>query len=201
MSRKTRPDPELIKYAALPAAIAVITAFLMLGGQTVTAALRYQHDAILHGQWWRLLSGNFVHLGWPHLGMNLAGLILIWMLFGRLLSTAKWLVILFFSSLGVGLGLLTFDPELVWYVGLSGTLHGLFVAGAIASLRAGYRLEWLLLLFLAGKLAWEHFNGAMPGSASLAGGTVIVDAHLYGAISGLIVIGAMTLYTRFRSRS
>ena len=200
MSRTVNPSTILLKNA-LPAAIIVITVLLMLGGNTVTDALRYQHDAIHDGQLWRLLTGNFVHLGWPHLGMNLAGLVLTWLLFGRLLSPGKWLTVLFVSSLGVSLGLLLFDPDLVWYVGLSGTLHGLFVAGAIASIRAGYRLEWLLLLFLVGKLTWEQFNGAMPGSADLAGGTVIVNAHLYGAISGLIVISGMLLYAHFRSRS
>lgn len=196
-----KPDPGLVAFAALPAAICAVTALLMVGGIPVAEALRYEHDAILHGQIWRLLTGNFVHLGWPHLGMNLAGLMLIWLLFGRLFSLGVWLIILIVSSLGVGLGLLLLKPDLVWYVGLSGTLHGLFVAGAIASIRSGYRLEWLLLLFLAGKLVWEHFNGAMPGSASLAGGAVIVDAHLYGAVSGLLISAIIMVSGRFRSRS
>ena len=201
MSRTVKPADTALKNAALPAAIIVVTVLLMLGGQTASKALRFQHDAVIHGQLWRLLSGNFVHLGWSHLGMNLAGLILIWALFGRLLSSTTWLVVLIGSSLGVSLGLLIFDPALVWYVGLSGTLHGLFVAGAVASLRAGYRLEWLLLVVLAGKLTWEQFNGAVPGSTSLAGGAVIVNAHLYGAISGLVIISAILLHARFRSRS
>lgn len=178
------------RFTLLPGLLIAICTLLMAGGDDVTAALRYQRDAISHGEIWRLLTGNFVHLGWPHLGMNLAGFILIWLLFGRLLSLRQWLITLFVSAAGVGAGLWLLDPALEWYVGLSGLLHGLFVVGIAASLAQGQRAEWLLLLFLIGKLVWEQLFGALPGSAETAGGAVVVDAHLYGAISGLLLVAA-----------
>jgi hypothetical protein len=81
-------------------------------------------------------------------------------------------------------------------VGLSGVLHGLFVAGALASLLAGFRAELLLLGLLAVKLVWEHFQGALPGSESLAGGTVLIEAHLYGAITGVLAAAILLIYRR-----
>jgi hypothetical protein len=41
-----------------------------------------------------------------------------------------------------------------------------------------------LSAILLGKLAWEQSVGALPLSGDLA---VVVDAHLYGALGGLIV--------------
>ena len=51
-----------------------------------------------------------------------------------------------------------------------------------------------VLLAIAAKLGWEQWGGAMPGTAALAGGSVITEAHLYGAVGGLLagtVIPAM----------
>ena len=180
-------DGSLIRRIAVPVAICVAGLVSQLFHPDSTQWLRNERSAIIDGQWWRLLSGNFVHLSWAHLWMNLAGLLLIWMLLGRLLSLGQWLMVITTSSLAVGLGLLAFDPQLDWYVGLSGMLHGMFVAGLINNIQRGYRLEWLLLIGLIAKLIWEQTSGALPGSTELAGGAVIVDAHLYGAISGLLV--------------
>ncbi|NOY62609.1 MAG: rhombosortase [Gammaproteobacteria bacterium] len=171
---------------ALPLLLALSAILIAAGGQELALELRFQRASILDGEWWRLLSANLVHLGWPHLAMNLAGLVMIWLLFHRFLSNIAWLVTLIVSSLGVSLGLLWFSPETQWYVGLSGTLHGMFFAGAIAAVIHGYRLELILLLLLCAKLVWEQLYGALPGSADMAGGNVVVDSHLYGAISGIL---------------
>lgn len=169
----------------LPAAIAVIALAVMAGGLLPMLSLRYERDGILSGEVWRLLTGHLVHLTWGHFALNVGGLVLIWLLFGARLSPARWLIVLLASALGVSTGLLVAHPELNWYVGLSGVLHGMFVAGALGGLYAGYRAEWLLLGLLALKLAWEQLAGPLPGTEELAGGLVIVDAHLYGALSGL----------------
>jgi rhomboid family GlyGly-CTERM serine protease len=177
-----------LRRHALPLALALISLLCAALGEPVTGLLRYQRDAILAGQWWRLLTGNLVHLGWPHLWLNLAGLLLVWLLFQRALPLRVWLSVALISSLAVGLGLLLFDPNLAWYVGLSGTLHGLFAAGLVASLAAGQRAEWLLLALFLAKLTWEQLVGPTPGTAELAGGNVIVDAHLYGTVGGALTV-------------
>jgi rhomboid family GlyGly-CTERM serine protease len=171
----------------IPIALAVITLAAMIGGLDALFWLRYERADILGGQVWRLLTGHLIHLGWAHLLLNLAGLAMLWIIFGRLLSFTRWAVALTCCALGVSLGLLLFHPELHWYVGMSGMLHGMFVIGAVAGIRSGYRAEWLLLGLLALKLIWEQISGATPATAELVGGAVIVDAHLYGAITGLAV--------------
>ncbi len=163
----------------------MLSIFIASSGETVSASLRYQQNAILAGEIWRLLTGHLVHLGWLHLWMNLGGFLLIWLLFGRLLSVIHWWSLLFFSSLFISITMLLVNTDIDWYVGLSGVLHAVFVAGALAAVLRGLRAELFLLAVIAGKLAWEQFHGAMPGSEEMAGGNVIVEAHLYGALSGL----------------
>jgi len=159
---------------------------LAIAGNGMTELLRYQADDIKSGEIWRLLSANLVHLGWSHTLMNLLGLGLIWGLFRSSFSTLNWWLITLVSGLAVGLGLLFLNPELAWYVGLSGVLHGLFVAGAVGAIRRGDNREAILLAAIVGKLLWEQSVGALPGSADIAGGPVVVDSHLYGAIGGAL---------------
>jgi len=179
----------LTHRSAVPLTMIAISLALALSGPTASNWFRYDREAILAGELWRLITGHFVHLGWKHFIMNIAGLILIWLLFGRLLSTLKWTVCILVNALFISIGFIVLNPELHWYVGLSGVLHGMFVCGAIACIAMGYRAEALLLVLLIGKLIWEQLQGALPGSAAFAGGDVVVDAHLYGAIIGAVCAG------------
>lgn len=188
MNRQSR-QPALI----LAAGIAVLCLVLQLGG--LEPVLRYDRQLISQGDAWLLLTGNFVHLGVRHLALNLVGFALIVALVWVNFSTLQWFLLFIASSLGVGIGLFWLNPELDWYVGLSGTLHGLLIAGALADLR---RYRWqasLLLLVICLKLGLEQLAGPIPGSEAAAGGAVVVDSHLYGAIAGGLV-GAALLLTR-----
>ena len=168
----------------LPVLLALLCGLLALGGADLAGALRYQRAAILHGQLWRLFSAHLLHLSGAHLLLNLCGLGLVWALFARELSGAAGWWALVCSALGVSLGLLLFDPGLDWYVGLSGVLHGLFAAGAIRHWRERPAEAALMLAVLAGKLLWEQLLGPLPGTSAVAGGPVVVDAHLFGALGG-----------------
>nr|AQQ74500.1 hypothetical protein [uncultured bacterium] len=192
-ARATPPDPpsgdrtlwgiRAADYVAI--SLAVLALSSAIGGFDALLWLRYERSAILRGEVWRLFTGHLVHLGWAHLALNLAGLGLIWLLFGRYYGVVQWIVIVVASAFGISLGFLYFHPELLWYVGLSGVLHGMFVAGAIGGILAGYRAEWLLLALLVLKLFWEQHMGPMAETERMIGGLVVVDAHLYGAIVGL----------------
>ncbi len=174
-----------LKPYLVPLVVAALAIIAQFSGDTVQQDLRYDRDAILYGEVWRLLSGNFLHLGNMHLLLNLAGLALIWMFFGARFSHGQWIVIVLVTSIATGAGLLVFTPDVGLYVGLSGALHGYFVAGCMAEIRLKLREGWWLLIAITLKLAWEQWSGPLPGTASLAGGEVIVDAHLFGAIAGL----------------
>lgn len=98
----------------LPAIVAVCVTLIALGGSELAVLFRFEREAILHGQVWRLFSGHLAHLGWSHLWLNIGGLVLIWALIGRCFATRQWLIIIAGLALGIGLGLLVFNPELAW---------------------------------------------------------------------------------------
>jgi rhomboid family GlyGly-CTERM serine protease len=158
---------------------------LALGGEEARLALRYEREAVLSGQWLRLLTGHLVHGSTQHLVLNCVGLLLIAALFPRDYSVRQWLTVGLASVVAIDLGFVFLEPHLTWYVGFSGVLHGALAAGAAAWHRRESRLlAWALSAILAGKLAWEQGVGALPLSGDMP---VVVDAHLYGAVGGLIV--------------
>jgi len=158
---------------------------LSLGGEAVRLALRYERTAILNmGEYWRLISGHFVHGSIQHMAVNVAGLGLIAALFPRGYALSDWLVIGGLSLIAIDVGFVWYQPQLDWYVGLSGVLHGALAAGAIVWWRRESKaLAAILAALLVGKLIWEQWQGALPLSGDIP---VIVDAHLYGAGGGLV---------------
>ncbi|MCU7851218.1 MAG: rhombosortase [Candidatus Thiodiazotropha sp. (ex Monitilora ramsayi)] len=180
-----------------PLAITAICTILGLLPERLQDLLQYELSAIQTGEWWRLVTGHLVHLGWEHTVMNLAGLWLIWHLFLNseisLKSCVYWLPVL---ALGTSAGLLLWSPEVDWYRGLSGVLHGVLVYLLLQQVRRQPRWSILGLLLIAGKLTWEQLTGPLPGSESWVDGRVIVDAHLYGGISGVLSWGIERSYLR-----
>lgn len=183
---------QLRTHSLLPLVLILCVTLFALGGSELTAILRFERVALLHdGQIWRLFTGHLVHLGWSHTGLNVTGLALIWVLVGHRFDHWQWSAIIIALMLGISLGLLIFNPTLVWYVGLSGVLHGMLIAGAVADIRSGDKTAYVLLILIAAKLAWEQMTGALPGSEAAAGGPVIVDAHFYGGLCGLVLGGLL----------
>ena len=177
--------------------LALAAAGLSLAGDSARLWLRFEADAHTTGEWWRWLTAHIVHLGYTHAALNVAGLGLMFVLFAPLLSATDWVIGTGVSALIVSLGLVAFSPAIVWYVGLSGVLHGLFVLGVVAMSRSEPMVAIALALGLLAKLVWEQAVGPVPGSELTAGGPVIVDAHLYGAIGGWLA----SLVSRLSARA
>ncbi len=175
---------------------ALLIGALSLGGESLTELLRYDRSAIFAGQWWRALSGHLVHASVGHTLLNVAGLVLIALLFPEPLPLWRWAWRLLILSLGISALMLWRLPELGWYVGLSGTLHGLFVLGFWWLFRQGDKLAPLLLIVLIGKLVWEHFNGPITSNEALVGVPVLVEAHSYGALCAVIYLALAPMWSR-----
>jgi rhomboid family GlyGly-CTERM serine protease len=163
-----------------------------------TEYLQYERPAVLAGQIWRLWTAHIVHLGWGHYLLNAAGLLLVWLLFRQATSVRAWCWHFMFAGFAISLGLLCFNPALVWYVGLSGILHAMFIVGLLADMRRDAALSALVLLGFAAKIIFEQIYGPLPGSARSAGGPVVVDAHLYGAIAGCMSYGIQYGFQRIK---
>jgi rhomboid family GlyGly-CTERM serine protease len=173
-----------IPGAWLVGLLALVLVLLWFTGESGRELLRYERAAVLQGQYWRLLTGHFVHGSGQHLLLNAVGLGLVAALFPREYPVRGWLLILASSIVTIDLGFVFLEPQLQWYVGLSGVLHGALAAGALGWWRHESRaLALALTAVLVGKLAWEQWHGALPLSGDMP---VVVDAHLYGAIGGAL---------------
>ena len=175
------------RHWLVPFVITTLAVVIAAFGAAATELLKYDRLAIIDGEYWRLLSGHFAHLGPEHLLLNLAGLVLVWLLVGRQYTTSQWLIVTAFSLVVISLGFWFLDPNLIWYVGLSGLLHGLLIAGAIHGIKTQPVESIIIVVAVAAKLIYEQFIGPLPGSEATAGGAVITNAHLYGAFGGATV--------------
>lgn len=165
------------------ALLAIVVGLLLpsIAGDAGRALLRYDRAGVAAGEFWRLLSGHLVHLDGTHAALNALGLVLMWALFARDFSPGRWVAIVLVSIATIDAGLWFRSPEIEWYVGASGWLHGVMAAGTLAHLRRRDFDGWILAIFLIAKLGIEQ-RAALPFAGD---DPVVVQAHLYGAIGGL----------------
>ena len=179
-----------------PIGLAALLVLVQWSGTWLSGdALRYDREAILAaGDWHRLVTGHFYHYDATHLAWNLAGLALVAWLFVRDYTSWQWLVILAASTAAVDLGFLLFEPQLAWYVGFSGVLHGLAAAGLVRWwVRQRDAITLVASAVLALKLGWEHAVGALPFTAATLSIPVVYAAHTYGGVGGAVAGAVLSL--------
>ncbi len=181
--------------------IPLIALAIQIAGPRLWMQLRYDRLAISAGQWWRIVTGNFVHAGWVHLGLDFSGYFLLWYLFARTLGGRRWWWATLWGSLAVGGGLYLFSPAVRWYVGISGVLHTYWGAGALLAVERREFLGRWLLAFLILNVAYEVIWGPLPTSAAILKTPILTVAHLYGTIAGLVLGAVWIVIDRRRSRT
>lgn len=174
---------------------------------------------ISHGhEYWQFLTGNFAHYDTQHLVENLAGLFLIWFFFfGE--SCATWghrLTSFVFSGICVTLGIF-FLTDTTEYAGMSGALHGMAAAAALARLFLEKDWKGAVILAAIGIKIYIDFNHPQFGfdeiTRNLYGSNfnftslrqqvneaanyrVSAPSHLYGAIGGLLAGAGFIIHKR-----
>ncbi len=129
--------------------------------------------------------------------MNLAGLWIISYLFQP--SKKQLVVALLVISLVTGVALLFSSIQI--YVGLSGTLHGLFGLFALREALNGRKSSWLLVFGLVAKIAWEQLIGPSSTTGELINARIAIEAHLAGALAGGFISIASFLTSRKTGQS
>lgn len=100
------------------------------GGSTSVEALiklgaKY-NPAIMEGEWWRLISSMFLHIGILHLAMNMLALYYLGVAVERIYGSSRFLIIYFLAGIAGGLTSFTFSMNVS--AGASGAIFGLFGA-------------------------------------------------------------------------
>ncbi|MCL6271382.1 rhombosortase [Sansalvadorimonas sp. 2012CJ34-2] len=147
-------------------------------------ALAYTRSGLVSGDWWRLLSGHWIHLSWYHLLMNGLVLIAFYVLYGERQKIS--LCMLFFLSITISGGLWLKSPGIERYVGFSGVLTGLILIGAINTFSDDRLINTGIVLVILGKIAIEQWQPHDVITSALTDIPTVVDAHLYGALAGIL---------------
>lgn len=178
-------DPLLRRYLI---AFSLLLAVLGLAHEWANPLLEYQQAAILQGEWWRLYSAHLVHLNHWHMLMNLSGFLLCAWFFPDVYDRRLLVLWLLVSPLATSLLMLFLDHASGPYVGLSGILHGWLVLALLLGFRSHPWLHSLVLVLIAGRLAWEQLPGYdTEYLRAWIDGRVYVNAHLYGALTGVLL--------------
>ena len=145
---------------------------VLVAGALIPAAV------LQDGQWWRIVTGAFLHGGLLHIGVNMMSL---WFL-GRFIELAlgswRMFVVYMFSLVVSGLGIVYFSDPMVPTVGASGAIFGLF--GALFAIgfklgkpgmnlvraNIGILVLNLIITFTVPQISWQaHVAGLLAGFA------------------------------------
>ncbi|MDY6952750.1 MAG: rhombosortase [Thermodesulfobacteriota bacterium] len=162
----------------------LMTLFFCVLKEDLAVLFHYDRASIFHGDLWRPFTSHLTHTGWRHLLLSVSGTLVVFALFGTLYSPLAWLTGLVGSMVATSAGLLLFCPDLEWYRGFSGVLHGLLAMGLVGGIGRAGGVYYLGLVLLLAKLLAEYLLGPSLHTSLLISAPVIKEAHLYGSIAG-----------------
>lgn len=192
--------PTQATHFRAPLALFIIAICCFILNSQISDYFVYNRALIVESQYWRLLTGHFFHTNYAHLLLNTLAIVLLWALHGQFYSTKQYTLLFLISSIIVSLGIYFLTPEMSEYVGLSGVLHAFFIWGALKDIEHKEKTGYLLLLGVVIKVAHEQIYGASEEVASLINANVAIDAHLWGAISGILFYLIALLTKNFLGR-
>ena len=172
-----------VLLVAIAAAFAAETA---LGGSTHTGVLVYLGanvpELVLAGQWWRLFTAMFLHIGVPHLLLNGYALYQLGGLFESWMGSPRMAVVYVLSGLAGSVASLFFLRRGL-SAGASGAIFGLLGALVAVLLKRRERLTPAAKQLLVQLVMWAGINvvfGLTTPGIDNAG-------HMGGAVAGFLL--------------
>ncbi len=158
-------------------------------------------QGVAHGQWWRIVTGGFLHENLLHIGFNMWVLYYLGTMLEPALGRLRFGVIYAVALLCGSFGALLVSPHELT-VGASGAIFGLMGA-AVVEMRArqiplmasgvgGLILINLIISFSIPGISWGGHIGGLIGGA-LAAGVIRLGDHYRSqllALAGCAVLGA-----------
>jgi rhomboid family GlyGly-CTERM serine protease len=190
-------SPRLLQWVPVSILILVMLILQLIGPEL----LRYQTSLIHQHQWWRFVSGHWVHANWTHYLLNMTGFILCVALTETAWNLFQWLWRILFLGIGISIAFWWLQPQIGWYVGFSGTLFGLYFLCAMSSWPQQRVMSSILIAVIAVKLILDLWSSVKITSTDLIGIPVLVEAHLYGVISAIILLLAQATIKLFNRQT
>lgn len=178
-----------VTYTLIAANAMMFLVQVAVGGEAPNAALLIRLGGVTpwlleRGEWWRLISGAFLHGGLLHLGFNMVVLYVLGRFVERIFGSERFLILYTACAIGGGLASVAFMNAAV-SVGASGALWGLLATDGVLAFTPGMLPKNLVpaarraamanlgLNFLASfapHIDWAaHFGGGAIGAALVYG--------------------------------
>jgi rhomboid protease GluP len=178
-----------VTYALVGLNALMFIAEMRLGGSTSEAVLLRlgagETVHVFHGEWWRLVSAQFLHYGWLHFSLNMLALLFFGRILEERLGRRRYLLVyLIAGTAAVFFAILPLRGHAQMVVGASGSIMGLIGAyGASALLgwvrerarMARAQLNTVLVIVFVQTI----FDQMIPQVSGIA--------HLSGAITGFLL--------------
>jgi membrane associated rhomboid family serine protease len=165
------------------------------GGQLIRDAGLRGPD-IASGDWWRVVTGGFLHAGFLHLALNMYVLWVAGSILEPGIGTPRFLGIYFVSLLAGSMGALIADPNTLT-VGASGAIFGLMAAVIVVARGRGveqlasqfglFVVLNLVLTFSIPNISVGGHVGGLIGGAVAALLVIIVERRMAGQRAGYTV--------------
>jgi membrane associated rhomboid family serine protease len=140
---------------------------------SVTSLGAMQSYDVAAGQYWRLLTSEFLHGGLIHLALNMVALYLFGPVAERVLGTSRFVATYVTLAVGASTFVYLFSAPNDLTTGASGAIFGLFGLVFVLMIRAGQDVRSLLVLLainafisLQNNISWQaHLGGFLAGVA------------------------------------
>jgi len=140
-----------------------------------------------NGDWWRLITSAFLHVGIIHLAVNMLSLYMIGPTLERFVGRVRFLAIYLVSLLGGSVAVMLWSGLLVPVAGASGALFGLL--GALGVIFTKYKFDLRQLLIVLALNLWISFQFA----------GISWQGHVGGLVTGA-AMGAIMVYPPAKNR-
>jgi len=176
-----------VSFALIAINVAVFIAQLATAGSAASVSALGEMDGglVASGQYWRLLTGEFLHGGPLHIALNMFALYLFGPAAERALGTGRFIAS--YLTMAVAASTFVYLLSAQSTVGASGAIFGLFGLVFVLLLKAGQDVRGLLMLLV--------INGLISLQANISW-----QAHLGGFLTGL-ALGAVFAYAPRASRT
>jgi membrane associated rhomboid family serine protease len=135
--------------------------------------------AVVNGQWWRVVTGGFLHYGFIHIAVNMLSLWVLGRDLERVLGRARFAAVYFLSLIGGSIAVMLFSDPDTGAAGASTALYGLMGCYLVAVVRL--KLNPRPILFTLAVNVFLTFS--LPG--------ISVTGHFGGLVVGAIAMAAL----------
>lgn len=163
------------------------------GSESIENLIRFGANSkilVAHGEWWRLFTASFIHIGFFHILFNMYFFYSLGPVFERLFGSMNFLIIYLIAGIFGNLLSFAFGSPYTVSAGASTSLYGML--GLAIGLMATYRDDEIIRSFGASFISVVVINVIY----SLLAPGVGIYGHLGGFVAGFLLAGIFPIIGR-----